>query len=50
VELSERISRNPNLKQENLIVIQKEEEVLEVDNRVEETLFLEEEEAEEEEK
>jgi seryl-tRNA synthetase len=49
-ELSERSSRNPNLKLESITVIQKEEEVPEVDNMVEETLFLEEEEEAEEEK
>jgi hypothetical protein len=49
-ELSERNSRNPILKKESIKVIQKEEEVPKVDNMVEETLFLEEEEEAEEEK
>jgi hypothetical protein len=49
-ELSKRSSKNPNLKLESITIIQKDEEVPEVDNMVEETVFLEEEEEVEEDK
>jgi len=46
-EFSKRSSKNPNLKLESITIIQKEEEVPWVENMVDETLFLEEEEDEE---
>jgi len=46
----ERSSRNPNLKLGSITVIKKKEEVPEVENMVEETLFLEEEEEAKEDK
>jgi hypothetical protein len=46
-ELSKKSSRNLNLKPKSIKIIQKEEEVPWVENMVDETLFLEEEEDEE---
>jgi hypothetical protein len=49
-EFPERSSRNPKLRLRSITTRKKEEEVLEVDTMVEETIFLEEEEEAEENK